>query len=69
MYEDCRSGWERDYRLRWSRSSTRAFVHTQAIDLFIICKVKTGTAMAGPAVVAPTALLCDRECQLTIFDH
>ena len=69
MYEDCRSRLERDNRLRWSRLSARSFVHTQAIDLFIICKVKTGTAMAGPAIVAPTVLLCDRECQLTILDH
>ena len=32
---------------------THAFVHAHLIDLFILCKVKTGTAMAGLAVVAP----------------
>ena len=32
-YEDCRSRWERDYGLRWSRSSDRTFaaIHAHAI--------------------------------------
>ena len=44
--------------LRWSRSSAHAFMHAHAIDtdLYIFCKVKSGTAMARSAVVAPTAL-------------
>ena len=36
---------------------TLLYMHAHTIDLFVFCKVKTGTAMAGPAVVAPTALL------------
>ena len=37
-----------------TRAITLSQLHAHATDFF--CKVKTGTAMAGPAVVAPTAL-------------
>ena len=33
----------------WPHSSAHAFVHAHTTDFF--CKVKTGTAKAGPAVV------------------
>ena len=32
MYKDCRSRSEQDYGLRWSQSSSSAFVHAHAID-------------------------------------
>ena len=37
MYEDCRSRWEQDYGLHWSRSSARTLVsiHAHAIDIFL----------------------------------
>ena len=39
------------------RSHFRSNMPTRLYDRFFFCKVKTSMAMAGPAVVAPTALL------------
>ena len=60
MYEDCRSRWERDYGLHWSRSSARpTFVATCPRDRFLFLQGQNRYSHSRPlAVVAPTALRC-----------